>query len=593
MTIRDLSVRRDLILGGFTKAISWLCTRTAGTYLSAILFVVIATVLPASVASGSEVCGDGIAEGGECCDDGNTVSGDGCHGDCSCDDSAEQHQTLDDLFAAVAQQVPEFGGMFLGRNEETLQVYLTDVSPGKVAAVEMAIVDVFGADIIPEGGIKRRRGRYGFLQLREWYTEMVGTILRTPGVTGTDINEAVNRLVIGVSQHEDRQRVRNALKGLSIPLNVVKINVTGPIVPLGHTVQSTFSPIQGGYQVSKGGGICTLGFNAFRSLVRGFVTNSHCTNVTWAFDGGTFLQGTTLSPVGTEMVDPPGFPCPPPYLGSSVCRWSDSAFVRYYSNTPWDFGIIAKTVGLTTAPATPILGVDEFTVDPGWNMGPGRFAFTGPPSQPYLFGLLLNKVGRTTGWTNGQIISTCVDYAGGGPNSVLRCQYAVGNLGNGIVNYGDSGSPVFRSLNDSTQRVELYGILWGGQTSSQYPQEPPSYAFRAFVFSPITGVQADLGLLDTHLCAWPVSWWDGSQVQPGFDSRSCFVSSAPTSSMPFVDGVTRKYYIQAMSSGPPCPSGGIYDSINGGSCYMGTAPLGTFPFIWPPSGSQQNFYYGY
>lgn len=506
----------------------------------------------------------------------------------------DQPQTLDDLFAAVAQQAPEFGGMFLSNNGKTLRVYLTDVSPGKVAAVEMAIVDVFGADTIPEGGIKPQRGRYGFLQLRGWYVEMVGPILSTPGVTWTDIDEADNRLVIGVSQPLDRRRIRDALKGLSIPLNVVEIKVTGPIVPLSHTVQDTFSPIQGGYQVI-GGGVCTLGFNAFRSLVRGFVTNSHCTNVTWAFDGGTFYQGTYASPVGAEMVDPPGFPCPSPYAVGSVCRWSDSAFVEYYSGTPWDFGIIAKTVGLTTAPATPILAVDEFTVDPGWNMGPGRFAFTSPPSQPYLLGLMLDKVGRTTGWTNGQIISTCVDYSGlwVGPNGVLLCQYAVGNLANGISNLGDSGSPVFRNLNDSTQRVELYGILWGGQSSSLYPQDPPSYAFRAFVFSPITGVLADLGLLDTQLCAWTVSWWDGSQVQPGFDSRNCFVGSAPTSSMPFVDAATRKYYIQAMASGPPCPSGGIYDSINGGSCYMGTAPLGTFPFIWPPTALQQNFYYGY
>jgi hypothetical protein len=340
-----------------------------------------------------------------------------------------------------------------------------------------------------------------------------------------------------------------------------------------------------------------LGFNAFRSLVRGFVTNSHCTNVTWAGDGGTFFQPTTGYPpsLGTEMVDIPGSPCSPPFPVGSVCRWSDSAFIQYDRNilpTPWDFGMIAKTDSITTVSATPILTVDHVTGS-GWNMGPGRFAFTRPSSQPYLSGLQLNKVGRTLGWTNGNIMSTCVDYSGlWGPNSVLRCQYAVGNLSNGIVNYGDSGSPVFRVSSLGTQEVELYGILWGAQTSSQYPQDPsPSYAFKAFVFSPITSVEADLGLLDTHLCAWTVSWWDGTQVQPSFDSRNCFVRNAPIGSMPFVVLTTRKYYIQAASSGPPCPIG-ILDTTNG-SCYMGTAPQGTSPFIWPPTGLQQNFYYGY
>ena len=50
----------------------------------------------------------------------------------SCDQTTAQQetkpQTLDDLFADVARRVPEFGGMFLSKNEQKLHVFLTSVA---------------------------------------------------------------------------------------------------------------------------------------------------------------------------------------------------------------------------------------------------------------------------------------------------------------------------------------------------------------------------------------------------------------------------------------------------------------------------------
>jgi hypothetical protein len=322
-------------------------------------------------------------------------------------------QTLDDQFSAVARQVPEFGGMFLSDNGP-LQVYLTHVNWERIEAVQEAIVDVFGAEVIPEGGIQARQGEFGFSQLREWYTRMVGPVLRTPGVTLTDIDEANNRLEIGLKDGGAKAGVLRQLMGLNIPDKAVALVVTGPIVPLAQTLQSTIRPTQGGYEIQRpvgGGGYdaCTLGFNATSGKTEGFVTASHCTQVPWGLDNANlstadfYQNDSSMSNqfVGTESIDPPGFPCLPPYPAADTCRWSDSAFVTYAAGVVSGPGLLGRTTKITTNWLKPII-----TVDPG---NP-TFGIVAPPSKLFLVGLKLYKVGRTTGWSEGSISQTCVDF---------------------------------------------------------------------------------------------------------------------------------------------------------------------------------------
>ncbi len=158
-------------------------------------------------------------------------------------------------------------------------------------------------------------------------------------------------------------------------------------------------------------------------------------------------------------------------------------------------------------------------------MGPGRFGIISGPTQPYLPGLPLAKVGRTTGWTQGTLEhaffpSTCADFYKSG-NRVLRCQYVVGNLTDAdpandqwrIASFGDSGSPVFRIRNANKKWVELYGILWGGFLFNN------SSGAKKFVFSPIGGVPSqangvvtDLGrMIYTEPCLPPFPVCRGSE----------------------------------------------------------------------------------
>jgi len=462
---------------------------------------------------------------------------------------APLQQTLDDQFAAVARRVPEFGGMFLGSNEQILQVYLTDTSPNRVAAVRQAIVAVFGAPTIPSGGIRPIKGQYQFLQLREWYTRMVGPVLSIPGVTATDINEATNRLVIGLEKREVEPPVLDAINRVNIPREAVVPVVTGPFVPLNHTVQSPNSmspwpnPRQAGYVITRlinnvagsSTGEGTLGFNALGqpNSMRGFVTCSHNTQLFWQLDslGGfapaDFYQSSGYYPihkVGTEFYDPPGFICPNPYPMTHTCRYSDSTFVKYDAGVQSAKGIIARTTGLTlltTSTANIKLAINHtFQL---FSVGTGIWGINSPPTMPYLVGLKLNKVGRTTGWTSGTLEysyypSTCADFVDS-YQRIRLCQYTVGNQADNdpsndnwqIGTFGDSGSPVFRISNGKWKYVELYGILWGGSDLQNNPTGSPGG--RKFVFSPIggvsfqqSGIQTDLGqLYYINECLPPIS----------------------------------------------------------------------------------------
>ena len=89
-------------------------------------------------------------------------------------------------------------------------------------------------------------------------------------------------------------------------------------------------------------------------------------------------------------------------------------------------------------------------------------------------------MGRTTGWSQGKITNTCVTTNVSGSNITLICQ----NFVKASVQAGDSGSPVF--LGSGGGSVTLAGVLWGGNSSGT-----------SFVFSPISGIEKELGSLTT------------------------------------------------------------------------------------------------
>lgn len=134
----------------------------------------------------------------------------------------------DDLLVRVERQVPGFGGMFIDRQGQ-LAVYLLDTS--QLGAARTAIEAVFGVDSVPAAGVRALQGQYVVSQLKTW-SAMAADLLEMPGVTAIDLDEARNRVAIGV-EHKSRTRaVERAISAIAIPRQAVTIQVTEAIRPV-------------------------------------------------------------------------------------------------------------------------------------------------------------------------------------------------------------------------------------------------------------------------------------------------------------------------------------------------------------------------
>jgi hypothetical protein len=72
-------------------------------------------------------------------------------------------------------------------------------------------------------------------------------------------------------------------------------------------------------------------------------------------------------------------------------------------------------------------------------------------------GLVVEKLGTTTGWTWGTITDTCFDYLGPDGQKGITCAYAADLH----VSGGDSGGPIFYIHPEGDGRVTLGGIMAG------------------------------------------------------------------------------------------------------------------------------------
>ncbi len=373
-----------------------------------------------------------------------------------------QPLTLDEKFVKIAQSVPSFGGMFFD-SDQNLNIYLTDQM--QIASAQSEIASVLGISV-PQANVRVLRGEHNFIELKRWHDRAI-VLFDLEGVILTDIDETQNRLKIGVAQVDQIGFVEQALAKLGIPASVVNIVVTDPVLPM-VTLQDHVRPLQGGLQINFPGYLCTYGFNAVRSGVNGFVTNSHCTTTQGGVESTPYWQPTqTNDPVqiGTEIADPiyKKSTCPSSIRGKK-CRYSDSSFARHDNGVAADFGYIEQTTGLGSL-----------------TLSGSSYRIVAEAAS--TVGQTLNKVGRTTGWSQGSVTATCVNVGVLGSSIVQLCQNQV----SASVGSGDSGSPVFRIV--SGNDVHLQGILWGGNSAGT-----------SFTFSPIANIEnssTELGPVNT------------------------------------------------------------------------------------------------
>ncbi len=364
--------------------------------------------------------------------------------------------------AWLARELPGFGGLFVD-GDGVPTAYLTD--PGEREAVEAALGGFLASRGFEGSELRVRRGEFGYARLDRWFRGAAPEVLATAGVVFVDLDEASNRLLVGVETEAAGHAVRGVLARLGIPAAATEIRRTQPI-HYAATLRDRVRPVQGGLQIHFGNFLCTLGFNATAGGEDSFITNSHCTDRQGGTEGTEYFQPvSSVDPtvIGVEVDDPNYFrggECP----RGKKCRYSDSSRARYSAGTSFSLGAIAQT-----ASRGALSGSIEIA---------GTFSVGG--EQAPLVGQEANKVGRTTGWTFGLVTNTCVHTNVAGSNITQLCQTFVA----AGVGSGDSGSPVFGWSGGSS--VTLFGILWGGSSAGDL-----------FVFSPIQNIEQELGALTT------------------------------------------------------------------------------------------------
>jgi hypothetical protein len=291
-------------------------------------------------------------------------------------------------------------------------------------------------------------------------------VMSIPGTIFADNDEVAGKVVYGVENAGVEIAVRNQMARFGVDDADYDVQVTQPIV-FAATLRDPVRPVVAGLQIHFSRYVCSIGFNADKGTEASFVTASHCTATQGGTEGTKYYQPTSSTPnsfIATEVDDPAyvkgGAGCP----RGKKCRWSDASRARYETGVNQHRGEFAKTTGANN---------NSLTIA-------GTFAVTSQDNATHIFpeGTPLNKVGRTTGWTQGPVDRTCIDTGVAGSTVYLFCQTTVSA---GVAG-GDSGSGVFRIT--SGDNVMLVGILWGGASDNSY-----------FVFSPLSQVQQELGSL--------------------------------------------------------------------------------------------------
>lgn len=431
-------------------------------------------------------------------------------------------ETLDEMFARIAESAPGFGGLYYDDSDGRASAYFVDTLMAHDVALRRLLVAVFnqnpksvGASPITE--FRTLPGRFDWRDLKRWRHLINGRIAAIAGLVGTDIEERWNRIAVEVDNQGAQAEARSLIGSLAVPLEAVVVRVTSPNVDFDNLATTRFSLVPGGVKVvTDGGRSCTFGFNAQLSVGRGdgsggvydsrtyWVTAAHCVNQMGFATNTQFYQPSTGSTnrIGVEWRQPMwnttvNDTCP----GAQGCSLADAVLVLWFGERFWEFGKIARSEGFPAFGSNPgTLEVSSF--DPRM-----RIADSTDSRHTSVFGQSRYKVGSGTGWTGGTITVTCYDRPSAtNPSLWLLCQDGV----NAHASFGDSGGPVVLEDAGFTQgAVTLAGILQGGREG-----DPAFFYMSQFTYLRWELTKADFAAQCQTGQAWPC--WTGLTVTTPF-----------------------------------------------------------------------------
>jgi hypothetical protein len=330
------------------------------------------------------------------------------------------------------------------------------------------------------GALRARGVRFGFTQLYGWAQELP-QVFAVKGVLSTDIDEARNRLAIGIENEARRGPVEEQLTRLGIPRDAAIIEVREPAVFMQATLRDRIRNIRGGLKIDdpRVDSWCTIGFNLTYAGLRAYATNGHC-SLTWGGVEPTnhwqTARNTAADLIGNEYTEAGRFSsaydsrCP---STANICAYSDIMIGAYNTGTSPQAPVGYIIPGRTRNQ----LGTDSAIA------ARADLQITGEQIWP-AFGDVVEKVGARTGWTYGGVISACATELVQG--FYFICTYRVSAATNG----GDSGSGVF--FYDGVSNATLTGQLFAGTNFN-------GLYFQEFLFSPLNNIQSEFGNLITTI----------------------------------------------------------------------------------------------
>jgi len=344
---------------------------------------------------------------------------------------------IEDEILRIESRVPGFAGMHKDASGQMV-VHLADLGQRPAAAAEMAKIAVLLKDMDPgtardlaAGRIKVVQADYSFSQLVDWQQATLSALAARPGFNSVDADESTNHVHVTLLPGTDIASFSKAMTGLGIPAQAIEITYDSPMGPAN--IRNRFpNGLGGGMQIENElGQFCSLGFNVTTNYdEQAFVTAGHCAPGTPG-DGvlgnliyqnvniGGYQVGTILeNPVWPTIADAP--------CNGKRCPWADVMLVKYL-NASLSVHVVAATTYLGQNNQLGSIFENAWRVNQQRRPYPLYAGYTG-----------VDKVGRTTGWTRGNVSATCVAQDLG--TYWVRCSNLITGSSAGE---GDSGASVF------------------------------------------------------------------------------------------------------------------------------------------------------
>lgn len=412
-------------------------------------------------------------------------------------DSELAYSDLERLFLELDRAVPGFGGFFREGKQLVGVMKAGDRNSAEVQLRHLLTLPRYANSELRGLSIDRiGTGSFSFTELAKWRSAIRTAVLDMRGVASLDLDERANRLVVGVASDVDVLALRKLIADLGAPSAAIELRAEELSVGAqGTSLDSRVRPLTAGTRFGRyystvqppnysmdwvAVSWCSLGVPAIRQGVQVLLIVSHCTVREGALDtdptnwtnyyigqdwypaidtaSGWFTPPAPFgyNPFGQELFDRAGTTCGPVYdrrpcRHAEVAVWSIGGIEVASGETAFSLGRIAR-------PAFAVPGTNPIGFTRSLDTLHPFFTITGENVDP-IMGDLVQKVGLTTGWTYGTVYQTCVDInyetAGSSVKRRVWC-YDRADLG---VQPGDSGSPVFRILDQAAGTVLFYGLV--------------------------------------------------------------------------------------------------------------------------------------